>query len=145
MPAVALAKQIEKYKTALEAFTESLTRLLIRHHAAMPVSAKDRDEDLFDMRWLGELEAQAKLMHEFAQQAWSTLQVMRDGLESSFRYWQPRMDETLRVAWRTMIEKHNRVLAMLGCIPNTTKRGHRPTVDTPPPKTQPRPGRPEQP
>jgi len=145
MPSVKLAQQIEKHKAPLEAFAESFTQLLTVHHAAMPVPPEQRDEDLFLMRWLGELQAQAELMHEFCQRAPSTLHVMRDDLESSFRYWQPRMDETLRVAWRTMIEKHNCVLAMLGRIPDTTKGGHRPTVDTPPPKAQPRPERPEQP
>jgi hypothetical protein len=111
----------------------------------MPVMPRDRDEDLFFMRWLGELQAQAELMHEFCQRAPSTLRVMRDDLENSFRYWRPRMDETMQVAWHTMIEKHNRVLAGLGCIPDTIRWGHRPTVDTPPPKAHPRPERPEQP
>jgi hypothetical protein len=112
--------------------------LLVIHHAAMPVITKDRDEDLFFMRWLGELQAQAELMHEFCRRAPSTLQVMRDDLENSFRYWQPRMDETMQVAWRTMIEKHNHVLAMLGRTPDTIQWGRRPAVDPPSPKAQPR-------
>ena len=116
--------RIDDYQDALRRLTSCLVRLL-GHPPITNLAFADYkyNEDPYWLHTLGELEARAKLMLEFAQHAPATLYVMRGRLEGFASAPDLVMDEATRGAYRATIEALDRTQAALG-VPLAKRSRH---------------------
>ncbi|HVI64209.1 MAG TPA: hypothetical protein VM910_16735 [Bradyrhizobium sp.] len=116
--------QIDDYQDALQRLIKRLVQLLGHPTIANLVFADyEFNEDQYWLHTLGELEAAAKLMLEFAKQAPATLYVMRGSLERLVLAPDLVMNEATRTAYRATIEALDRTQAALG-VPLAERSRH---------------------